>query len=207
MQVASSFRRPAFPAIQRATSTSHCYPYKTRPWGSLRMSSWTTVPSNPPVCTLSSLDHLVLTVQSIPATINFYTQILGMAHQSFTSPSDATSTPRHALLFGSQKINLHQTGKEFEPKAARALPGTADLCFLTEEDVGVVLQRLTEKGIEVLESGQVVKRTGARSALRSVYVRDPDGNLIDKEFVEKGRSFKLRTSKSQIDCSKTYRQK
>ncbi|KAE8551912.1 hypothetical protein EYB25_005803 [Talaromyces marneffei] len=139
----------------------------------------TTVPSTPPICTLSSLDHLVLTVKSIPTSISFYTQVLGMAHQSFTSPSDPTSTPRHALLFGSQKINLHQAGNEFEPKAVTALPGTADLCFLTEEDVGVVLGRLKEKGIEVLEGGKVVKRTGARSALRSVYVRDPDGNLIE----------------------------
>lgn len=102
-----------------------------------------------------------------------------MAHQSFTSPSDPTSTTRHALLFGSQKINLHQAGKEFEPKALTALPGTADLCFLTEVDVDVVLERLVERGIEVLEGGQVVKKTGARSALRSVYVRDPDGNLIE----------------------------
>ncbi|OKL59104.1 Glyoxalase domain-containing protein 5 [Talaromyces atroroseus] len=139
----------------------------------------TTVPSSPPVCTLSSLDHLVLTVQSIPASIEFYTRILGMAHQSFTSAADPNSTPRHALLFGSQKINLHQAGKEFEPKAGTALPGTADLCFLTEEDVGVVLKRLVDRGIEVLEGGQVVRRTGARNPLRSVYVRDPDGNLIE----------------------------
>ncbi|RAO70624.1 uncharacterized protein BHQ10_006636 [Talaromyces amestolkiae] len=142
-------------------------------------STSTEVPSSPPICTLSSLDHLVLTVKSIPASINFYTQILGMAHQSFTSPSDPTSTSRHALLFGSQKINLHQAGKEFEPKAATALPGTADLCFLTEEDVETVLEKLKEKGIEVLEGGKVVRRTGARSALRSIYVRDPDGNLIE----------------------------
>jgi catechol 2,3-dioxygenase-like lactoylglutathione lyase family enzyme len=176
--------------IRRATTTTfHHHPYtnsihhKLTHQTPFRMSSSssssTTVPSSPPVCTLASLDHLVLTVQSIPASVEFYTKILGMAHQSFTSPSDPTSTPRHALLFGSQKINLHQAGKEFEPKARTALPGTADLCFLTEEDVGVVLGRLVERGIEVLEGGQVVRRTGARNPLRSVYVRDPDGNLIE----------------------------
>jgi catechol 2,3-dioxygenase-like lactoylglutathione lyase family enzyme len=131
-----------------------------------------------PLCTIASLDHLVLTVSSLPATVKFYTEILGMAHQSFTSPTDP-STVRHALLFGQQKINLHQAGKEFEPKAKTALPGTADLCFLTEADVGAVLERFKEKGIEVLEGAQVVRRTGAKSPLRSVYVRDPDGNLIE----------------------------
>ncbi|KAL1967325.1 hypothetical protein VTN77DRAFT_3371 [Rasamsonia byssochlamydoides] len=140
--------------------------------------------SSNPVCTLSSLDHLVLTVRSLPETIKFYTEILGMAHQSFTSPADPTKT-RHALLFGASKINLHQAGKEFEPKARTALPGTADLCFLTDQDVGpAFVERLRARGVEVLElegeGGQtVVRRTGARSPLKSVYVRDPDGNLIE----------------------------
>ncbi|QKX64257.1 uncharacterized protein TRUGW13939_11430 [Talaromyces rugulosus] len=142
------------------------------------MSTITAAASDKPACTLASLDHLVLTVRSLPDTIKFYTEVLGMAHQSFTSPSDPGTT-RHALLFGSQKINLHQAGKEFEPKARTALPGTADLCFLANDDVGEVLKKLSERGIEVLEGGQVVKRTGARSPLRSVYVRDPDGNLIE----------------------------
>ncbi|KAH8704184.1 Glyoxalase/Bleomycin resistance protein/Dihydroxybiphenyl dioxygenase [Talaromyces proteolyticus] len=142
------------------------------------MSSNISLPSKSPVCTLVSLDHLVLTVRSLPETIKFYTEVLGMAHQSFTSPKDPDTT-RHALLFGSQKINLHQAGKEFEPKALTALPGTADLCFLTNEDVSAVLSKLVERGIEVLEGGGIVNRTGARSPLRSVYVRDPDGNLIE----------------------------
>jgi catechol 2,3-dioxygenase-like lactoylglutathione lyase family enzyme len=186
IQITSSIRRPAIARSRRATSTSrfnvNIITHKIRnqtPSMALSTSTPTEVPSSPPICTLASLDHLVLTVKSIPDSINFYTQILGMAHQSFTSPSDPTRTPRHALLFGSQKINLHQAGKEFEPKAATALPGTADLCFLAEEGVETVLERLKEKGIEVLEGGKVVKRTGARSALRSVYVRDPDGNLIE----------------------------
>jgi catechol 2,3-dioxygenase-like lactoylglutathione lyase family enzyme len=142
------------------------------------MSTITAAASNKPACTLASLDHLVLTVRSLPDTIRFYTEVLGMAHQSFTSPSDPGTT-RHALLFGSQKINLHQAGKESEPKARTALPGTADLCFLANDDVGEVLKKLSERGIEVLEGGQVVNRTGARSPLRSAYVRDPDGNLIE----------------------------
>lgn len=184
IQVISATRRPTIARSQLITSPSPFYinPHNIRnqiySMASSTSSTSTEVPSSPPICTLSSLDHLVLTVKSIPTSINFYTKILGMAHQSFTSPSDPTVT-RHALLFGSQKINLHPAGKEFEPKAATALPGTADLCFLTEDDVGTVLERLKEKGIEVLEGGKVVRRTGARNALRSVYVRDPDGNLIE----------------------------
>ncbi|KAK9452559.1 Glyoxalase/Bleomycin resistance protein/Dihydroxybiphenyl dioxygenase [Dipodascopsis uninucleata] len=130
-----------------------------------------------PLCTVSSLDHIVLTVTSLTDAIRFYTEVLGMKHQSFVSTSDPTQTTRHALVFGQQKINLHQAGKEFEPKAKTAYPGTADLCFLTQENVSEVLEKLKTNGIEVLEG--VVRRTGARSALRSVYVRDPDGNLIE----------------------------
>jgi catechol 2,3-dioxygenase-like lactoylglutathione lyase family enzyme len=136
------------------------------------------ISSIPPICTLAPLDHLVLTVQSLEKTITFYTEVLSTTHQSFTSPVDPT-VRRHALLFGASKINLHQAGREFEPKAKKALPGTADLCFLTEDDVEGVLERLKAKGIEVLEGGKVVPRSGARYPLRSVYVRDPDGNLIE----------------------------
>ncbi|GAD95370.1 conserved hypothetical protein [Paecilomyces variotii No. 5] len=138
-------------------------------------------PSSTPACTLSSLDHLVLTVHSIPASIRFYTSVLGMAHQSFTSSSDATGTARHALLFGGSKINLHEAGKEFEPKAQIPVPGSADLCFLTDSPVEEVVGRLKEMEVDVLTfNGEaVVKRTGARSPLRSIYLRDPDGNLIE----------------------------
>lgn len=103
-----------------------------------------------------------------------------MTHQAFTPPS-SPNHPRHALLFGTQKINLHQAGSEFEPKAQTALPGTADLCFIIQG--GTSLQKAIEgfgsDGIEVLEGGKVVERTGARGGLRSIYVRDPDGNLIE----------------------------
>lgn len=119
----------------------------------------------------------------MPETIKFYTEILGMAHQSFTDPTDPNTT-RHALLFGASKINLHEAGSSsaFEPKARTALPGTADLCFLTDQDVGAgLVDKLRARGVEVLESGGevVLRRTGARSTLKSVYVRDPDGNLIE----------------------------
>lgn len=127
---------------------------------------------------VKSLDHLVLTVQDIDATVKFYEEHLGMTHEAFVSPKDPTVT-RHALLFGSQKINLHQRGKEFEPKAQNVQPGSGDLCFLTDKKVDDVLEAFQTKGVEVLEGGQVVDRKGAAGALRSVYVRDPDGNLVE----------------------------
>lgn len=125
--------------------------------------------------TAKSLDHIVLTVKDIPATIKWYGEMLNMTHISFTSGG----VDRHALKFGDQKINLHQSGKEFEPKAQTVQPGSGDLCFLVEDNVDDVLARLKEKSIDVLEGGAVVDRTGARGKIRSVYVRDPDGNLIE----------------------------
>ncbi|RSH79263.1 uncharacterized protein EHS24_001303 [Apiotrichum porosum] len=129
------------------------------------------------ICTVASLDHLVLTVRSIPATIAFY-QRLGMRHETFSPPLTPTLV-RHALLFGPSKINLHESGNEFEPKAANVMPGSADICLLVNEDVEVVRENLVKEGVEVLEGGGVVPRTGARGKIRSVYVRDPDGNLVE----------------------------
>jgi catechol 2,3-dioxygenase-like lactoylglutathione lyase family enzyme len=136
--------------------------------------------STKPLTTVKSLDHIVLTCASIPATISFYTKYLGMTHSTFTPPSTPDVT-RHSLNFGLQKINLHQKGKEFEPKAQTALPGTADLCFLVEEGTSLedAIEGFGGDEIEVLEGGNVVLRTGARGRLRSIYVRDPDGNLIE----------------------------
>ena len=125
-----------------------------------------------------SLDHFVLTVKDINATVRFYGEILGMQHTSFQAATDPSIT-RHALNFGTQKINLHESGKEFEPKARNVQPGSADLCFLVESDVAGVLPFLKQRGLEVLEGGQVVERTGAQGKLRSVYIRDPDGNLVE----------------------------
>ncbi|KEF59954.1 biphenyl-2,3-diol 1,2-dioxygenase [Exophiala aquamarina CBS 119918] len=126
----------------------------------------------------TSLDHLVLTVQDLDATIKFYEGVLGMRHTSFTSPT-APSVTRHALKFGVQKINLHVSGHEFEPKAGTVQPGSGDLCFLVEDNVDDILERLNAGGVKVLEGGHVVERTGAQGRLRSVYIRDPDGNLIE----------------------------
>ncbi|KAJ5216957.1 hypothetical protein N7468_009965 [Penicillium chermesinum] len=127
---------------------------------------------------VKSLDHLVLTVRSIPDTIAFYTTHLGMRHEVFVSPANR-AVQRHALIFGSQKINLHQSGNEFEPKAQSVQPGSADLCFLTDESVEKVLEAFREANIEVLEGATIVDRIGAVGPLKSVYVRDPDGNLIE----------------------------
>lgn len=182
----ASIGRPTITTLQRLTAHRNSHLPHARL--STQHTSPSEVSSTPPVCTLTSLDHLVLTVRSLPETIQFYTEILGMAHQSFTDPIDPNTT-RHALLFGASKINLHEAGpgrssSAFEPKARTALPGTADLCFLTDQDVGAgLVDRLRARGVEVLDSGgggEVVRRrTGTRSTLRSIYVRDPDGNLIE----------------------------
>lgn len=129
-------------------------------------------------CRVSSLDHLVLTVQSLPKTVQFYTEVLGMNHSVFRSPGNP-GQERHALSFGKQKINLHERGKEFEPKAQNVHSGSADLCFLTEEKIDDVAQRLKARNLDVLEGGGIVRRTGAQGQLRSCYCRDPDGNLIE----------------------------
>lgn len=129
---------------------------------------------------VASLDHLVLTVGHIDATLAFYAEILGMQAVTF-------GTGRQALVFGSQKINLHQAGGEFEPKAAVPTPGSADLCFLTSEPLVNVIDQLRNRGVSVVEGP--VLRTGATAPIRSVYVRDPDGNLIEivnREVAQQG---------------------
>ncbi|RCS56603.1 VOC family protein [Parvibium lacunae] len=122
---------------------------------------------------LSQLDHLVLTVTDMARTRDFYVRVLGMEAITF----GAADTPRHALAFGTQKINLHQAGKEFEPKAAHPLPGSADLCFLTTTPLTEVIAHLTQVGQPILEGP--VQRTGAQGSILSVYIRDPDGNLLE----------------------------
>lgn len=119
---------------------------------------------------LTSLDHLVLTVRDLDATIAFYVEVLGMQAQTF-------GEGRRALAFGSQKINLHQAGREFEPKATAATPGSADLCFLTETPLAEVVAHLQSQGIAIVQGP--VPRTGATGKLLSVYLRDPDGNLLE----------------------------
>ncbi|WP_341705755.1 VOC family protein [Ferrovibrio sp.] len=123
---------------------------------------------------IDSLDHLVLTVRDIDATVAFYGKALGMQETRFVS---ADGIARVALSFGSQKINLHQAGREFEPKAATPVPGSGDLCFLTSRPVAEVAAHLAACGVPVIEGP--VRRTGATGPILSVYIRDPDGNLLE----------------------------
>ncbi len=123
---------------------------------------------------VAALDHLVLTVADLAATVRFYETVLGMRAERFT-PADGSE--RWALKFGAQKINLHQAGAEFEPKAARPGPGTADLCFLTDTPLAEWQTHLAAQGVAV-EDGPV-PRTGATGPILSLYLRDPDGNLIE----------------------------
>lgn len=116
-----------------------------------------------------ALDHLVLTVADVGVTVNFYEK-LGMRSEAF-------GDGRIALRFGEQKINLHRRGAELTPNAAIATPGSADLCFLVADPIEEVLDELATGGIDV-ELGPVA-RTGATSTLTSVYLRDPDGNLVE----------------------------
>lgn len=119
---------------------------------------------------IASLDHLVLTVADIEATLAFYGDILGMRAVSFAGG-------RHALAFGTQKINLHQKGHEFEPKARHPSPGSADLCFVAAIGLDQVQARLRAKGVAIVEGP--VARTGAVGPILSIYIRDPDHNLIE----------------------------
>ncbi|GEJ44230.1 MULTISPECIES: VOC family protein [unclassified Chryseobacterium] len=119
---------------------------------------------------IKTLDHLVLTVADIDATIEFYTRILGFEAVTF-------GDNRKALIFGQQKINLHQKGHEFEPKAESPTCGSADLCFIAETDIAEIMEELKQKKVDIIEG--IVDRTGAVGKIKSVYFRDPDLNLIE----------------------------
>lgn len=116
------------------------------------------------------LDHLVLTVKDIARACDFYSEVLGMKVETFRQG-------RKALAFGNQKINLHKAGREFEPKAAIPLPGSADLCFITDIPLNQVIRHLENHEVPLLEGP--VERTGAEGPITSVYIRDPDENLIE----------------------------
>ena len=120
--------------------------------------------------TLEKLDHLVLPVSNIDAIATFYTTYLGMEKRIF-------GDNRVALHFGDQKVNLHPAGWDYEPKARVSTPGSADLCFIVSDRVESLQTKLVHLGVEIIE-GPVV-RTGATGRLRSIYIRDPDGNLIE----------------------------
>lgn len=124
--------------------------------------------------TVHSLDHLVLTVRDLDATVTFYSTVLGMKPERFEA---ADGTRRVALRFGPQKINLHLAGYEFEPKALQPAPGSADLCFLVDGGAERWAAHLKLCGISVEEGP--VRRTGATGPILSLYLRDPDGNLIE----------------------------
>ncbi|MBA3417601.1 MAG: VOC family protein [Geodermatophilaceae bacterium] len=126
-------------------------------------------PRRPPL-RIDRLDHLVLTVADVDRTVDFYSRVLGMDPVSFGSG-------RRALTFGTSKINLHQVGHEFEPKAAEPTPGSADLCMISVDSLDAVLAHLAECGVSVEEGP--VHRTGATGPIMSVYFRDPDGNLVE----------------------------
>jgi catechol 2,3-dioxygenase-like lactoylglutathione lyase family enzyme len=119
---------------------------------------------------IDHLDHLVLTTADEAACIRFYVEAMGMSLESF-------GAGRKAFRFGNQKINLHLKGHEFEPKAQLPTPGSLDLCFIASVPLEAVIARLKDKGVPVVEGP--VMRTGATSRIRSVYVRDPDRNLIE----------------------------
>lgn len=119
---------------------------------------------------IETLDHLVLTVDDPVKTVAFYRDLLGMELREF-------GDGRQALHFGDQKINLHRAGHEFEPKAGTPLPGSADLCFLVKGSAATTAARLAGEGVEI-EAGPV-PRTGATGPVTSLYLRDPDGNLIE----------------------------
>jgi len=119
---------------------------------------------------IKSIDHIVLTVRDIQATVDFYQATLGMAVETFGGD-------RIALKFGSQKINLHQHGKEFEPRADSPTPGSGDLCFVTETPLVTAISHVQDQGVEVIQGP--VERTGAGGPILSFYFRDPDLNLIE----------------------------
>jgi catechol 2,3-dioxygenase-like lactoylglutathione lyase family enzyme len=119
---------------------------------------------------IDRIDHLVLTVHDLERTIDFYQRVLGMEPVTFAGG-------RRGLAFGRQKLNLHQAGREFEPKALKPHPGAIDLCFISETPLEQVIGELKAHGVHVIEGP--VPKTGALGPMSSVYFRDPDGNLVE----------------------------
>jgi catechol 2,3-dioxygenase-like lactoylglutathione lyase family enzyme len=124
---------------------------------------------------IDHLDHLVLTTSNEVNCVDFYTRVLGMQLESFVG--GAPPVMRQAFKFGNQKINLHIKGKEFEPKAHLPVPGSLDLCFIASIPLDAVIEKLNATNWPIIEGP--VLRTGATQKIRSVYVRDPDLNLIE----------------------------
>lgn len=119
---------------------------------------------------ITNLDHFVLTVKNLKKTVHFYCDVLGMEKEIFKDG-------RIALKYGNQKINLHQAGNEFEPKAANPTPGSSDLCFIIASELKDAMEQVRNKGIKIIEGP--VTRAGAKGPIESFYFRDPDENLIE----------------------------
>ena len=122
---------------------------------------------------IDHIDHVVLTTRDLASCLRFYGDVLGMKLEKFKTPTET----RMALKFGNQKINVHEWGREFTPRAHVAAPGTLDLCFIAALSLEEVIRKLEQHQIKIID-GPVIK-TGAVSKLRSVYVRDPDLNLVE----------------------------
>ncbi|VDI25333.1 glyoxalase domain-containing protein 5-like [Mytilus edulis] len=119
---------------------------------------------------IDHIDHFVITVKDSFKTCEFYSEVLGMEVNTFKGN-------RKALTFGNQKINIHEYGKEFEPKAHAPTPGSADICFITKQSLDHVIEHLKSCNVDIVEGP--VERTGAQGPIKSVYIRDPDNNLIE----------------------------
>jgi catechol 2,3-dioxygenase-like lactoylglutathione lyase family enzyme len=119
---------------------------------------------------IERIDHIVITAHDVDRTIDFYSKVMGMEPITFAGG-------RRGLAFGRQKINLHQSGREYEPKALKPTPGSMDLCFITETPLDDVISNLKSHGVVVAQGP--VEKTGALGPMMSVYFRDPDGNLIE----------------------------
>jgi catechol 2,3-dioxygenase-like lactoylglutathione lyase family enzyme len=128
---------------------------------------------------IDRIDHVVMTVRDVDATCDFYARVLGMRVVTFAGA-------RKALAFGAQKINLHQAGREFEPKAARPTPGSVDLCLITTSTLAEVAVQLAACGVAILEGP--IDKTGATGPIRSIYFRDPDANLIEVSTYDTGEA-------------------
>jgi catechol 2,3-dioxygenase-like lactoylglutathione lyase family enzyme len=124
---------------------------------------------------IDRIDHLVVTAWDVDRTIDFYQRVLGMEPVTFAGG-------RRALAFGRQKINLHQAGREFEPKALKPAPGTIDLCFVSTTPLAEVIEHVKSCGVAIVEGP--VPKTGALGPMQSIYVRDPDGNLVEISHYE-----------------------
>ncbi|WP_455371338.1 VOC family protein [Petrachloros mirabilis] len=145
---------------------------------------------------IKSIDHIVLTVSDIAQTCRFYSQMLGMEEITFLND-------RKALIFGSQKINLHLKGHEYDPKAKQPTPGSTDICFIVETPILEVINRLRKYGI-LIEDGPI-ERTGAKGSLLSIYIRDPDGNLLELSNMNEA-NYQVVKADMALACTWFFRQ-